>query len=480
MKQIACAILTMLLLPPMAYGSDLKSENAALKRQIRESQIQIHALEEQIQQLQSQIGALESAPRKLLARAKSLQQQKQYERARLLYSNIVSLYPLESPEVKEAMQQVDELDRILRDIAQNERDTAQEKKETEEWRQYSQVEKKNSIDVSQAIEKLPSFGIVKGTGVRLRKGPSLREEVVGFIGKADQTSTHYSSYEHKFYEGELVVLIERSEHQTEIDGHKDYWYKIRAITEEWRYDKEGWCYGKFVTIHNHMQKQGRMLYQIREIGFDIVKIDFGLAVTDQSPQQITVIGTRGSLIADLHNLALDKGVMGELLDPAAPSYADDVEFAKLVGGADTHPIGVYRFGGEAKDIGEPLFAIEGQHFPMDFATVHKTKETRSDSEVKEWFGPFVRLTRYYSEVPGQTAGAALDIVLFDESRRRLIRSIHDYIAPFIRIPLSFQMGGRKFYVVEYTTKGDSHIGIMCFEGGRWRIATPFKGYPTLC
>jgi sulfatase modifying factor 1 len=319
------------------------------------------------------------------------------------------------------------------------------------------------------FEGLPAFGVVKGSSVRLREQPSLEEETIGFVG-VDQARKYDWGIES--YGGELVIVLERSEYQTEIDGHEDHWYKIRTISEdEWLFNKEGWCYGKFLTIHHHERKQPWTLYHIRTVNSYAIVIDFGLGAVDQSPRDITVVGTEGSLFASLDRLILSPGFLDSLFSYARP---DDLSFARKAGvGIEVHPLGIYhvRDREEAKDIGKPLFAIAGRHLPMDFTTVHEQKI----SEYKAQLGPFLRVYFVYCD-------GGDEFVLFDNERRQILKSNTDgYDTPFIKVPLSFQMEGKKCYVVQYAIKGSDYIltGVMWKEGDKWQIAVAHRGYPHL-
>gem|GEM_PF-6377772 len=408
MKQIVCAVLVAIFLSPIPSNSNLESENTALRKQLEESQSEIHTLSKQVEDLRSQIGALESAPRKLLARAKSLQKQELYEQARLLYSNIIGLYPLESPEAREARQSLDYIDKMLEREAEEKKLEAAEQKFQEEFGRYYELEGRHQtyIEVRETIEKLPGFGIVKGIRVRLRAQPSLKGKVLGFVGKEESPDDYYDHHG-----GEVVVVLEKSQNQTEIDGYKDYWYRIKTISEEWRFDKEGWCYGRFLAIHHHERRQTWMLYEVRQIGSDTVKIGYGCGVTDQSPQWVTVFGTNGAAVAHLCNLVLSKGSLGRLLDPSDPSVdPSDIEYARAAG-TETHPLGIYQFEEGVKDIGDPLFAMEGRHFPTDFTTISEERGTDIGNMSTAWIGPFLRLSRRSVDIPYRSIYQYCGVVL---------------------------------------------------------------------
>lgn len=82
--------------------------------------------------------------------------------------------------------------------------------------------------------------LVTGDYVRVRKGPSLKDEIITKVNKKTEAS-----------------IIERSENVVEIQGMKNYWYKIKLEKS----GIEGWMFGHFL---NRKQEQKPIALQKAE------------------------------------------------------------------------------------------------------------------------------------------------------------------------------------------------------------------------
>jgi len=306
-----------------------------------------------------------------------------------------------------------------------------------------------------SAQSLPSFGVVKGSGVRLRNSPSLKGEVVGSV-RVGKTKTA------------IVVVLERSQSQTQFDNHKNYWYRIRASSGE------GWCFGEFIEIHPHQKnseegwsyrkltiyphqqkRQYPSVYMVRKVTSTNVTVDFGRNTTDQSPQWVTVIGAKGSGVATLHTLTIKAH-----FDPDYDSF---------------EPLGLYRFDRAIGGIGEALLAVEGQHLLSEFLIPDEHQLNECTTRIETQFDRFYRVSASFREPGKFESFSETDLVLLWWSDRIVLHSYRDGYGPaMIKIPLCFSMDGRTYYVIRFGSKAVSDIrGIMSLDTGpmEWILVT---------
>ena len=121
----------------------------------------------------------------------------------------------------------------------------------DDWIEIEGLEKEPLLENSNKLYRVKEErrkpvqrAVVNDSSVRLRTEPNLKSKTLYLLP---------AKYE--------VLIIDKSDNVTEIDGEKWFWYKIRS-----KYCFDGWIYGKYLDLNSHKLSEEKKI-EIENWGF---------------------------------------------------------------------------------------------------------------------------------------------------------------------------------------------------------------------